>query len=59
MKAIYAVCVDCAHVEPRPLHAETDWFYCEHCGGDCELERTLETAEERSREIMKMEQETP
>lgn len=29
---VYAVCPECAHLEPRPEHALEDWHACENCG---------------------------
>jgi hypothetical protein len=50
---IYAVCTNCAHIEPRPSHAEDDWFDCEACDAhNPELHRDGSDAEERSQEII-------
>lgn len=50
---IYAVCEECAHIEPRPDHAREDWRPCEFCGnGDPVLAHDLEAAEELSESIL-------
>ncbi len=51
-ETVYALCPRCAHVEPRPAHAEDDWFPCESCGWFPELYRSREEADDASETIL-------